>query len=43
MEELKKTFQQVSSYPNSMQIEYTDELKSKTFDKAPFLRIPCSP
>ena len=39
MEELKKTFQQVSSYPNSMQIEYTDELKSKTFDKAPFLRF----
>lgn len=39
MEELKKTFQQVSSYPNSMQIEYSDELKTKTFEKAPFLRF----
>ena len=39
MEELRKTFQQVSDYPNSMQIEYSDELKSKTFDKAPFLRF----
>ena len=39
MEELKKTFQQVTNYPTSMQIEYSDELKSKTFDKAPFLRF----
>ena len=39
MEELKKTFQQVSDYPNSMQIEYSDELKTKTFEKAPFLRF----
>lgn len=39
MEELKKTFQQVSDYPTSMQIEYSDELKTKTFDKAPFLRF----
>jgi len=37
--ELKKTFQQVSDYPNSMQIEYSDELKTKTFEKAPFLRF----
>ena len=39
MEELKKTFQQVSDYPNSMQIEYSDVLKTKTFEKAPFLRF----
>ena len=39
LNELKKTFQQVSDYPNSMQIEYSDVLKSKTFDKAPFLRF----
>ena len=39
LNELKKTFQQVSSYPNSMQIEYSDELKTKTFEKAPFLRF----
>lgn len=39
LEELKKTFQQVSDYPNSMQIEYSDVLKTKTFEKAPFLRF----
>lgn len=39
IDELKKTFQQVSNYPNAMQIEYSDELKSKTFEKAPFLRF----
>ena len=39
LNELKKTFQQVSDYPNSMQIEYSDELKTKTFEKAPFLRF----
>lgn len=39
LEELKKTFQQVSDYPDSMQIEYSDELKTKTFEKAPFLRF----
>lgn len=39
IEELRKTFQQTSDYPNSMQIEYSDELKTKTFEKAPFLRF----
>ena len=39
LDELKKTFQQVSDYPTSMQIEYSDELKTKTFEKAPFLRF----
>lgn len=39
LNELKKTFQQVSDYPDSMQIEYSDELKSKTFEYAPFLRF----
>jgi hypothetical protein len=39
LDELKKTFQQVSDYPNSMQIEYSDVLKTKTFEKAPFLRF----
>ena len=39
LNELKKTFQQVSDYPNSMQIEYSDVLKTKTFEKAPFLRF----
>ena len=37
--ELRKTFQQVSDYPDAMQIEYSDELKTKTFEKAPFLRF----
>ena len=39
LEELKKTFQEVGDYPTSMQIEYSDLLKSKTFDKAPLLRF----
>lgn len=39
LEELKKTFQSTSDYPASMQIEYTDELKTRTFDNAPFLRF----
>ena len=39
LQELKKTFQQVSDYPDSMQIEYSDVLKTKTFEKAPFLRF----
>ena len=39
LDELKKTFQEVSDYPNSMQIEYSDVLKTKTFEKAPFLRF----
>ena len=39
LDELKKTFQQVSDYPDSMQIEYSDVLKTKTFEKAPFLRF----
>ena len=32
LQELKKTFQQVSDYPDSMQIEYSDVLKTKTFE-----------
>ena len=39
IDELRKTYQQVSSYPNAMQIEYSDVLKTKTFEKAPFLRF----
>ena len=39
LNELKKTFQSTSNYPNAMQIEYSDELKTKTFEKAPFLRL----
>lgn len=39
MAELKKTFQEVSDYPTSMQIEYSEKLQSKTFEKAPFLRF----
>ena len=39
LNELKKTFQSTSNYPNAMQIEYSDELKTKTFEKAPFLRF----
>lgn len=38
IEELKKTFQQVSDYPNAMQLEYSDVLQTKTFENAPFLR-----
>ncbi len=37
--ELRKTFQQVSDYPTAMQIEYSDVLKTKTFEKAPLLRF----
>lgn len=36
--ELKKTFQQVSDYPNAMQLEYSDVLQTKTFENAPLLR-----
>ena len=36
--ELQKTFQQVSNYPSAMQIEYSPELQTKTFEDAPFLR-----
>ena len=39
LQELKKTFQLVSDYPDSMQIEYSDVLKTETFEKAPFLRF----
>ena len=39
IDELRKTYQQVSNYPNAMQIEYSDVLKTKTFEKAPFLRF----
>ena len=39
IEELRKTYQATSNYPTAMQIEYSDELKSKTFEKAPFLRF----
>ena len=36
--ELQKSMQQVSSYPDSMQIEYSPVLQTKTFENAPFLR-----
>lgn len=36
--ELKKTFQQVSDYPNAMQLEYSSVLQTKTFENAPLLR-----
>lgn len=36
--ELKKTFQQVSDYPNAMQLEYSPVLQTKTFENAPLLR-----
>ena len=39
LEELKKTYQSTVDYPDSMQIEYSDELKTKTFENAPFLRF----
>lgn len=39
IQELQKTFQQVSDYPNAMQIEYSDKLQTKTFEKAPLLRF----
>lgn len=38
IQELQKTFQEVSNYPNAMQIEYSDKLQTKTFEKAPLLR-----
>lgn len=39
IQELQKTFQQVSDYPAAMQIEYSDKLQTKTFEKAPLLRF----
>ena len=39
IQELQKTFQQVSDYPTAMQIEYSDKLQTKTFEKAPLLRF----
>lgn len=39
IEELRKTFQSTANYPTAMQIEYSGELKTKTFEKAPFLRF----
>lgn len=39
IDELKKTFQQVSDYPSAMQIEYSDALQTKTFENAPTLRF----
>lgn len=39
IQELQKTFQQVSDYPNAMQIEYSDKLQTKTFERAPLLRF----
>ena len=33
LNELKKTFQSTSNYPNAMQIEYSDELKTKPLKK----------
>ncbi len=38
IKELQKTFQQVSDYPDAMQIEYSDKLQTRTFEEAPFLR-----
>lgn len=38
IQELQKTFQEVSNYPQAMQIEYSDKLQTKTFERAPFLR-----
>ena len=37
--ELQKTYGSTADVPTSMQIEYTDKLKSRTFEKAPFLRF----
>ena len=39
IQELQKTFQQVSDYPQAMQIEYSDKLQTKTFERAPLLRF----
>ena len=38
IKELQKTFQETSNYPDAMQIEYSDQLQSRTFEEAPFLR-----
>ena len=39
LEELKRTYQETSDFPTSTQIEYTDVLKEKAFEKAPFFRF----
>lgn len=39
LEELKLTYQETADYPVSTQIEYTDVLKEKAFEKAPFFRF----
>lgn len=39
IQELQKTFQQTSNYPNAMQIAYSDKLQTKTFERAPLLRF----
>jgi hypothetical protein len=39
LEELKRTYQETADYPVSTQIEYTDVLKEKAFEKAPFFRF----
>lgn len=39
LEELKRTYQETGDYPVSTQIEYTDVLKEKAFEKAPFFRF----
>ena len=39
LEELRKTFEDTSMYPVSTQIEYTDVLKRKAFEQAPFFRF----
>ena len=39
LEELKRTYQETADYPTSTQIEYTDVLKVKAFEKAPFFRF----
>ncbi len=39
LKELKETYQETADYPVSTQIEYTDVLKEKAFEKAPFFRF----
>lgn len=39
LRELKNTYQETADYPTSTQIEYTDVLKEKAFEKAPFFRF----
>jgi hypothetical protein len=39
LDELRKTFEDTSMYPVSTQIEYTDVLKRKAFERAPFFRF----